>query len=636
MLLPSTVGSTTHPNLLVGSGKKGTIYLIDTNNMGHFHAASDQIVQELTGNPIEGAFDTPAYFNGHIYYAAEGDTLKEFAISQAHITATPTSQSGDDFLFPGSTPSISANGTMSGIVWTVDHGLGQLRAYQASNVANELYTSDDAAGNRDDLGTPIKFSVATVANSHVYVGTDGALVGYGLFPSISATVSGTTLTLTKVIPGSATFTIQHAASFQGLTVTGSNNTAINGNQTSFTPTGPINSIVVNLGASADTLTIDGNSNGAITLPGGMSIAGTNGIKTITITNTRLIAGKLNVSFTGNGAETIHLTDVNVGGAVGISHLGTGNTSVTIDTNNNALNRFGSLTINNGIGADTNIVEDTNFTGGVAINNGKGAAGNTGQFGGSQNKLLTVNDPNLATIGGSLAITTLSGQSDSEVSDYNILGNATITSGAGIAGQSQGNVIGLQHRRTSGSSGTPIINGNVAIGGSAVNGAPLTINIGTGAVAGDNSLVIGGNLTVNAGGVGSANITLNDLFAATGITSMTLGAMTSGNLVQVQGTSATAVFNGFNLTSNATGSNTFNIQDQAGKIDFAGGVKFQLGAGDDTLNLAADTNNTDGVAGAILEFFSAATFNGGTGTNKKFTANSAGLFTVVTPSFQNFS
>jgi len=38
-------------------------------------------------------------------------------------------------------------------------------------------------------------------------------------------------------------------------------------------------------------------------------------------------------------------------------------------------------------------------------------------------------------------------------------------------------------------------------------------------------------------------------------------------------------------------NVFNIQDHAGETDFAGTVNLQLGAGNDTLNLAADTNNT---------------------------------------------
>ncbi|HEV2946003.1 MAG TPA: VCBS repeat-containing protein [Gemmataceae bacterium] len=215
VLLPDSAGSATHPHLLVGAGKQGRIYLVDRDNMGHFHAGVDQIVQETPNGTISGSFDTPAFFNGTLYYVGGSNTGnpddvgKTFSISNAAITAMPTSQGPDTFAYPGSTPSISANGTSNGVVWDLDTGTNQLRAYDAATYATELYTSAQAAGNRDALGTVIKFSLPTVANGQLYVGTTNHLVVYGA-------LAGPPI-LTSLSPNS---TSEHHAAFV-LTVTGS-------------------------------------------------------------------------------------------------------------------------------------------------------------------------------------------------------------------------------------------------------------------------------------------------------------------------------------------------------------------------------------------------------------------------------
>jgi hypothetical protein len=185
-LLPDSAGSTAHPHLLVGSGKEGRIYLIDRDNMGHFSSTTDHVVQELPAVTISGSFGTGAYFNGQIYYVGgsnignPNDVAKTFSISGGQLSTTPTSKGPDTYAFPGNTPSISANGSTNGILWAVDKGSSQLRAYDAANLGQELYTSAQAANNRDALGSSIKFAVSTVANGHVYVGTGNALVGFGL------------------------------------------------------------------------------------------------------------------------------------------------------------------------------------------------------------------------------------------------------------------------------------------------------------------------------------------------------------------------------------------------------------------------------------------------------------------------
>jgi hypothetical protein len=211
MLLPDSAGSATHPHLLVGSGKEGRIYLIDRDNMGHFHAKYDAVVQELKGR-ISGSFDTPAFFGGLIHYVGGSNTGgpndygKTFAIANGLISPTnPTSKSPDVYAWPGSTPSISANGTTKGIVWDLDVGTNELRAYDATSYHKELYTSAQAANNRDQLGTVVKFSVATVANGHVYVGTlDGNLVIYGLLPTGAVPIPPDVLPTEPAPRGSAT------------------------------------------------------------------------------------------------------------------------------------------------------------------------------------------------------------------------------------------------------------------------------------------------------------------------------------------------------------------------------------------------------------------------------------------------
>jgi hypothetical protein len=185
-LLPDSAGSAAHPHLMVGSGKEGRIYLIDRDNMGHFSSTTDHVVQELPAVTISGSFGTGAYFNGQIYYVGgsnignPNDVAKTFSITAAQLSTSPTSSGHDTFGFPGNSPSISANGSANGILWAVDKGSNQLRAYNAANLATELYTSAQAPNNSDALGSAIKFAVPTVANSHVYVGTSNALVVYGL------------------------------------------------------------------------------------------------------------------------------------------------------------------------------------------------------------------------------------------------------------------------------------------------------------------------------------------------------------------------------------------------------------------------------------------------------------------------
>ncbi len=215
MLLPDAVGSAAHPHLMVGCGKQGMIYLVDRDNLGGFSLSADNVVQEFGS---DGTWSSPAYWNGAIYYQGSGGALKRFPISSGQVNTGAVIQSGDGSGFPGCTPTISANGTGSGIVWTVQsdaynsNGPAILRAHAATSPATELYDSAQVSG-RDAPGAAVKFAVPTVANGKVYVGAQGQVSVYGLATFTATPVIhdsgqgyvGDTVTLTDATPGASIY-----------------------------------------------------------------------------------------------------------------------------------------------------------------------------------------------------------------------------------------------------------------------------------------------------------------------------------------------------------------------------------------------------------------------------------------------
>jgi hypothetical protein len=188
MLLPDQTGA--HAHLMIGSGKPGYLYVLDRDQMGHFNATDDgQIVQKVSVHPnttsdSQGIFDTPAYFNGRVYVSAVGDTIKAFSLTAGTFSTAPVSQTTRTFATQAHL-SVSSNGAAAGIVWmlladgfTPTHAT-VLYAFDASDLTKELYDSTQAAAMRDAAGLSSKFLVPTVANGHVYVGTQTELDVYG-------------------------------------------------------------------------------------------------------------------------------------------------------------------------------------------------------------------------------------------------------------------------------------------------------------------------------------------------------------------------------------------------------------------------------------------------------------------------
>jgi len=221
ILLPDQPGP--NPHLLVGAGKEGKIYLINRDQMTtdntHYNAtgSSDAVVQNVAGQLGSGVFDTPAYFNGRIYYASNGRQMKSFTLNNGLLSTTPSSTSARTFAFPGATPVVSANGANNGIVWGLAFASpAVLVAYNANSLTAELYNTTQAAGSRDTLASGVKFASPIVANGKVYVGGQHAVTVLGLLsgtlafssPTYSVKESGVSASITVTRTGGAQGPVQ--------------------------------------------------------------------------------------------------------------------------------------------------------------------------------------------------------------------------------------------------------------------------------------------------------------------------------------------------------------------------------------------------------------------------------------------
>jgi hypothetical protein len=178
--LTDTSGGVQH--LAVGAGKDGHIYIANRDSMGKFSPSNNSaLYQEINGGG-GGVWAMPAYFNNTVYYGAVGDYLKAYPIFNAKLATSPSQQSASTFEYPGTTPSVTANGTSNGIVWAVENSSpAVLHAYDATSL-QEIYNSNQAANNRDQFGNGNKFITPMVANGKLYVGTPNSVAVFGLLP----------------------------------------------------------------------------------------------------------------------------------------------------------------------------------------------------------------------------------------------------------------------------------------------------------------------------------------------------------------------------------------------------------------------------------------------------------------------
>ncbi len=227
LLVPNT-------SYVLGGGKQGVLYLVDTTAMGGFNSSTDKVRQEfqaIYGQGTSHIHGTPVYFNSgqngpSTYVWGENDVLRGFLFNSTtrFLSTTPFATStmtapvtNNDFAMPGGFLSISANGNSNGIVWASTpynadavHQVvqGVLYAFNADTL--KLLWSDKLDDARDEIGRFSKYCPPLVANGKVYVpnfgplGTtdgSGSLVVYGLLlPTLTVKVANAKMTQGAPLP----------------------------------------------------------------------------------------------------------------------------------------------------------------------------------------------------------------------------------------------------------------------------------------------------------------------------------------------------------------------------------------------------------------------------------------------------
>ncbi len=102
-IAPSGSARTT-PTLNGSWSENRRIYLVDRDSLGGYQECGptcDNVVQVLPIDTVNPIFDTPAYFNGRVYYhACCGDVLKAFALAGGALSVEPVLQAVKPFAYP--------------------------------------------------------------------------------------------------------------------------------------------------------------------------------------------------------------------------------------------------------------------------------------------------------------------------------------------------------------------------------------------------------------------------------------------------------------------------------------------------------------------------------------------------------
>jgi len=200
MMIPGT-------SQLVAGGKAGKIFVVNSGNLGHEQANDAGATQSLwfesdlsapyTAAPCTDStgshttminsyeiFGTSAWYNGSAYLgiiptsSSTVAPIRQFAWDGSKLTPGAYSSPSATMTSLGTTPFISSNGNSNGIVWMINQGVplqkgtptnATLYAYDATNFPNQLYNSNQNAG--DTPGYGIKFTSPVVANGKVFIST---------------------------------------------------------------------------------------------------------------------------------------------------------------------------------------------------------------------------------------------------------------------------------------------------------------------------------------------------------------------------------------------------------------------------------------------------------------------------------
>jgi hypothetical protein len=325
--------------------------------MGKFTTPGNSSVQSFSGGGFKNR-SSFAFFNNLAYAGFAGAPLQAWAFNpQTELfSTTPQSKSGNIFTCncngAGSTPSISANGTTNGIVWTLDnsgstHTPAILYAYSATNLGTQLYNSTQAANNRDSAAVAVKFTTPTVANGHVYVGGRNAVSIYGLLSNGPLTATPTFSPASGTYASAQTVTIADSTPNASIYYTTNGTTPSTG---STLYTGPIQiatSETLSAIALAPGFSQSADATASYTITSGSSCSppGSPGLNVCKPVNGSSVASPVSVQAAANVTGTIARMEVWVNGVKDYSTVGSTSLSTTLNLASGTNERFDFYAVN---------------------------------------------------------------------------------------------------------------------------------------------------------------------------------------------------------------------------------------------------------------------------------------------------
>jgi len=230
-------------HLVVGGGKEGVLFTLDTRNLGHL--GDEHALQhfQATASHLHSLVYWQSAKNGNLLYVwGQRDKAKVYKLLGNKFGETPFMMRDEaNEGHPGAMLSLSANGNKDGILWAAIHATGDswhesrpgiLHAYDADDIRHELWNSLEIP-NRDDCGEYSKMAPPTVANGRVYLASFGSenigtgqFCVYGNIPakdaqelpvpsSVKAVVVAKRLTLTwDPVPGARYYRVYRKSTLQ--------------------------------------------------------------------------------------------------------------------------------------------------------------------------------------------------------------------------------------------------------------------------------------------------------------------------------------------------------------------------------------------------------------------------------------
>ncbi|HEX9201152.1 MAG TPA: hypothetical protein VF865_16450 [Acidobacteriaceae bacterium] len=179
-------------HLVIGGGKEGVLYTLDTRHLGHL--GDEHAVQhfQATASHLHSLVYWKSAKQGALLYVwGQRDKAKIYKFDGEKIGETPVAiRDIPNQGHPGAMLSLSANGGRDGILWAAIHATGDswhesrpgvLHAYDADDIRHELWNSLEVP-SRDDCQEYSKMAPPTIANGRVYLASFGSEnIGTGQF-----------------------------------------------------------------------------------------------------------------------------------------------------------------------------------------------------------------------------------------------------------------------------------------------------------------------------------------------------------------------------------------------------------------------------------------------------------------------